>query len=93
MKIKSIFLIGLFLFLSFFNFDYALAKRGSNLEADSFYVAGQMLLQFNSGAQFKKGYSAYLDSLNQAFSVQAYGPFYYMDSNTDMALFQQLGLD
>jgi len=78
-----------------FCFNTALAKRGNNLEADSIYVAGQMILQFNSSVQLNKGLTStpYLDSLNQVFSVQAFGPFYYMDDSTDMALFQELGMD
>jgi hypothetical protein len=88
-------MIGFILIIFLFNFNSALAKRGNNLEADSIYAAGQMLLQFNNYGQFNKGLitTPFLDSLNQIFSVQAFGPFYYMDSNTDMALFQELGLD
>jgi thermitase len=95
MKTKIVFMIDFILSIFLFNFNSALAKRGNNLEADSIYVAGQMLLKFNSQGQLNKGLitTPYLDSLNQIFSVQAFGPFYYMDSNTDMALFQELGQD
>ncbi len=93
MKTKIAVAIGISLFLLTFNSNSALARRGNNSEADSVYVAGQMILQYNSQVSKSSMLSPYMDSLNQAFSVEAYGPFYYMDSETDMELFSQLGLD
>ena len=95
MKMKGTFLILLICFFLLLSLDNALARRGNNLEADSVYVAGQMILQFNAGIQVNKGSfsTPYLDSLNQLYSVQAFGPFYYMDDSTDMSLFQELGMD